>query len=54
MKVVISRGVLTTIMILIHRMLLAMMQAELIPCRNNLWHTGLRSTSITTRFLARW
>jgi hypothetical protein len=37
-KVVVSRGVLTTIAILIHRMMMAMMQVELRPWQNTLRH----------------
>jgi hypothetical protein len=38
MKAVVSRRVLTTIAILIHRMMMAIMQAELRPWQNTLPH----------------
>jgi hypothetical protein len=42
MKVVVSRSVLTTIVMWIHRMMLAMMQAELLPWRNIAAHNDTR------------
>lgn len=42
MKVVVSRSVLTTIVMWIHRMMLAMMQAELLPWRNMAAHNDTR------------
>jgi hypothetical protein len=42
MKVVVSRSVLTTIVMWIHRMMLAMMQAELLPWRNMVAHNATR------------
>jgi hypothetical protein len=50
MKVVLSRSVLTTIVILFHRTMIAIVQAELLSWRNTVRHNGARSMSITSRF----
>jgi hypothetical protein len=54
MKVVVSRGLLTTIVIFIHRMMMAMMQAELLSWQNTLRHNHTRSASTTSRFGFPW